>query len=250
MNRRVYCSTFAFIAVLTWTGWAAPITKEKEPPGTPPKKADAVRSANNLKILALGWHNYESAHGTFPGNLMSKAKEPKPLLSWRVAILPYLEEDVLNKQFKLDEPWDSEHNKKLIDKIPIIFQPVRGKAKLGETYYQGFAGINASLPPGTPIRIADVTDGTSNTLMLAEADKAVIWSKPDDIPFDGKLDGTERPGVGGLFGGHFHVAFCDGSVRFMSNKVNTKTLRMLITTSGGEVFDANDIPKSNLFSDE
>lgn len=246
---RGFCVLLVLGCVLGVHSWAAPpLAKERDKPETPPTKAEADASLMNLKIIALGWHNYESAYNTFPNNLRSKGKDKKVLLSWRVALLPYMEEEELFQQFKLDEPWDSEHNKKLIEKIPKIYKPVRGKAAAGETFYQAFAGANASLPED-PISIVTFTDGTSNTLVVAEAEKAVIWTKPDDIPFDGKLDGDARPAVGGMFKGHFHVAFGDGSVRFFSNKINTKTLRYLVTRNGGEVVDHNDLPVSDLFKD-
>jgi hypothetical protein len=82
---------------------------------------------------------------------------------------------------------------------------------------------------------------------VTEGEKAVPRTKPDDIVFDGKLDGKERPKLGGMFKGHFHVCFGDGSVRFISSKIETDTLRALITTDGGEV--TNDIPLSDLFKE-
>ena len=84
-------------------------------------------------------HNYESAHGTLPPAAV-RSTDGTPLLSWRVAILPFIEQDALYKEFKLDEPWDSEHNKKLIAKMPKLYGPARGQAKEGETFYQRFSG--------------------------------------------------------------------------------------------------------------
>ena len=82
--------------------------------------AGRTMSMNNLKQLALAWHIYADPHmGAFPDNI--KSKDGKPLLSWRVAILPYTEQNELYQQFKLDEPWDSEHNKTLIAKMPAYF---------------------------------------------------------------------------------------------------------------------------------
>src|SRR5438874_1410722 len=85
------------------------------PPDNPAPAADRVRGQRNLKVLGLAMHNHLSGHAAFPAD--TAAKDGTPLLSWRVALLPYLEEDALYKQFKLDEPWDGEHNKKLLAKI-------------------------------------------------------------------------------------------------------------------------------------
>jgi prepilin-type processing-associated H-X9-DG protein len=217
-------------------GWgrAAPAPKPKaDPPG--PVTEDQLRTAeNNLKQIALGWHNYEAANGHFPSNEVGKGN--KLLLSWRVQLLPYIEEHNLYKDFKLNEPWDSDHNKKLIDRMPKLFAPVRGKADPGMTFYQSFTGKNAVIKPGQKMTFAGITDGSSNTLMVAEAAKPVIWTKPDDLPFDGK----DVPALGGIFDGKFHVAFCDGSVYRFRKGINAETLRRLIDPADGEVVDRND----------
>jgi hypothetical protein len=147
-------------------------------------------------------------------------------------LLPYIEEDELYKQFKRDEPWDSEHNKKLIDKIPKLFAPIRGKAEKGETFYLSFAGKHGFLKPGG-MQLAAIADGTSNTLMVAEAAKPVVWTKPDDMEFDGKT----VPKLGGMFDGDFHAVFCDGFVRKLPKKLDADVLKAIITVAGGEVVD-------------
>src|SRR5262249_51556565 len=82
--------------------------------------ASRMQNQNNLKEMALAMHNYHDVNGKFPPAAICD-KQGKPLLSWRVAILPYVEQDNLYKQFKLDEPWDSEHNKKLIAQMPKVY---------------------------------------------------------------------------------------------------------------------------------
>ena len=147
-------------------------------------------------------------------------------------LLPYVEQDALYKEFHLDEPWDSEHNKKLLSKMPKVFVNPAAKPSPTETSYQAFAGKGAFFVGMTGLRIADFTDGTSNTLMVAEAAKTVPWSKPVDLPF-----GPDKPlpKLGGVFPGGFNVSLCDGSVRFISDKISTETLKALITRIGGEV---------------
>jgi prepilin-type processing-associated H-X9-DG protein len=187
------------------------------------------KSRNNLKLIGLALHYSHEANSHFPGNITDK--DGKPLLSWRVAILPYVEEEQLYKQFKLDEPWDSEHNKKLIKQMPKLYLPVRGEVKEGHTFYQSFTGKGAFLGGEKPSKLADITDGTSNTLMAVEAGEPVIWTKPEDISFDPK---KELPKLGGLFGGGFNALLCDGSVRTLKKNVDPKTLKALITIAGGE----------------
>jgi hypothetical protein len=194
--------------------------------------ASRARSMNNLKQIVLALHNYHDSKGRFPTAALY-SKDGKPLLSWRVAILPYVEHGELYKEFKLDEPWDSEHNKKLIARMPAVFQ-ARPDLPAGKTTYLGVAGKSAMFPPDPkPLRIQDVTDGTSNTIFIVEAtpDHAVIWTKPEDYNYD---PAKPLAGLRGAEGG-FIAAFVDGSVRFISNTIDPKTLDALFTRNGGEV---------------
>ena len=194
-------------------------------------------SQNNLKQIALAMHSYHDVYRGFPPPALTD-KNKKPLLSWRVAILPFIEQQQLYRQFKLDEPWDSEHNKKLIPVMPSIYADPRGKNKdAGQTYYQVFVGPGSAFEPMNRqgpgnIRITDILDGTSNTLMVVEAGKPVIWTKPDDLPFH---PDKALPKLGGLFPDGFHAALCDGSVRFIRRTVPPATLRLLIIRNDGNV---------------
>jgi Protein of unknown function (DUF1559) len=199
---------------------------------------ERISSVNNLKQLSLAILNFHEAYGQFPFPGLNKNGAPlaqgmiNANLSWRVAILPYIEEQNTYQEFHLDEPWDSEHNKKLIEKMPKIFAPVNGvKADKGHTFYQIFTGSEA-FQAGTTM--LSVTDGLSNTLMIVEAGQGVPWSKPDDLVYDSK---KPLPKLGGLFDGNFNAALCDGSVHYFRKDIPEKVLRALITINGGEAFD-------------
>ncbi|HMF14410.1 MAG TPA: sigma-70 family RNA polymerase sigma factor, partial [Gemmataceae bacterium] len=97
-----------------------------------------LQSRDNLKQIALAMHNWHDTYGTFPAAATYR-KDGKPLLSWRVALLPFLEQDNLYKQFRLDEPWDSAHNKKLLARMPEIYL-VPGQEANNATFYQVFVG--------------------------------------------------------------------------------------------------------------
>jgi hypothetical protein len=187
-------------------------------------------SQENLKQIALAMHNYASAFGYFPADAVYD-KSGKPLLSWRVQILPFLDEGALFKQFHLNEPWDSPHNKKLLDKMPSVYQDPRREKPPPWTYYQGFHGNGAFFEGKKGIRFADLTDGTSNTVMISEAAEPVPWTKPEDLPYDSD---KPLPKLGGLFEGGFHVAMCDGSARFVPATVKPRTLHLVIQRNDGQ----------------
>jgi prepilin-type processing-associated H-X9-DG protein len=193
---------------------------------------------NNLKQIGLAFHNYESAYGKLPTAAICDPKGKK-LLSWRVAILPYIEQDALYRQFKLDEPWDSEHNKKLVAIMPKIYISPRFEhgAKDGKTTYKAFVGGGAMFDWNKASRFVDISDGTSNTLMAVEGGEPVIWTKPDDIEFDAAKDAPNiapaQPGIPGV-----NVLFGDGSVRYIQlATLKPATLKAYITRAGGEVIN-------------
>jgi hypothetical protein len=196
--------------------------------------AGRAQTMNNLKQIALAMYNYHDVAKHFPEPAIRDA-EGKPLLSWRVAILPYLGEEQLYKQFHLNEPWDSAHNKALVEKMPALFRSPASRAAAGMTNYVLPVGNGAlyssSKDKPTP---KDITDGTSNTIMLLGVDdkNAVVWTKPDDLPFDPQ---DPKKGIGNLFPGAFPAAMCDGSVRILRTTIDPTTLKALITRAGGEV---------------
>jgi hypothetical protein len=172
--------------------------------------AARMQSMNNLKQIGLAMHNYESTYGTFPPAAICD-KKGKKLLSWRVAILPYIEQDNVYKLFKLDEPWDSEHNKPLGQIAIKTYVDPRADltGKLNHTHYKVFTGNGAAFDPLLGRKFAQITDGLSNTVMVVAAGEAVPWAKPDDFEFDPKKD---LPDLSKPFG-DLLMLFCDGSVR-------------------------------------
>ncbi|MCE9565906.1 MAG: DUF1559 domain-containing protein [Planctomycetes bacterium] len=196
--------------------------------------AARMQSQNNLKQIAIAVHAYNDANGHLPQDIVDK--NGKPLLSWRVAILPYIEQDALYKQFKLDEPWDSANNKQWSQMtIKTFLSPNAVLASpAGKTNYQGFVGPGTIFEPGKKITFAGITDGLSNTIMVVETADGVDWAKPGGIPFDPKKPLPKLTSVSG--NGFMNVAMGDGSVRTVSLKTITeKTLKAAITRNGGEV---------------
>jgi hypothetical protein len=190
---------------------------------------------NRLHQILIALHQYLDANGRFPAAAIYD-KEKKPLLSWRVQLLPFLGETDLYKQFHLDEPWDSEHNKKLIEKMPKVFDSTADPklAAAGKTTFLAPRGAATMFPDRRGVRLSEVTDGTSNTIFLVDADDAhaVPWTKPEELAFDPK---EPAKGLSTRFGDGFLVGFVDGSVHFLPKKLPKETLRALFTRNGGEV---------------
>jgi hypothetical protein len=196
--------------------------------------ARRLQSSNHLKQIGLAAFNYHDAYGRLPTNI---EKDGKPLLSWRVQILPYIEQQQLYEQFKLDEPWDSPHNIALLDKMPEVYQNPN-LPRSTKTNYLGIVYPNSLLENAKPKSFASVKDGMSNTILVVEAagDKAVPWTKPQDLVIDktNPLDGLRgtRPGI-------FLALLADGSVQVFSYSIDPQALLGMFTFAGGEV-----IPRS------
>jgi hypothetical protein len=213
------------------------------------KAAERTRHVNDLRQIALALVNYADTYGALPGPAIYD-KAGKPLLSWRVALLPFIEEGALYKEFKLDEPWDSEHNKKLLAKMPKVYAPRAGTTKLAHgTFYRVFSGPDTPFDPAAtrrgPLSLctrypAGFPDGTSNTLLVVEASEAVPWTRPDELPYDPK---KAVPKLGGQFPGTFLAAFADASVRVIRSTIDEKTLRLLIDPKDGMPIDWDKVPE-------
>ena len=196
--------------------------------------AARTASLNNLKEIGLAMHNYNAAHGSLPpaGTRGLGAPGPKPLLSWRVALLPYLGEDQLYKQFNQNEPWDGPTNKRLLGQIPKVYRlPGEPPTPDGLTNYQVFVGPRTMFEEGQRVGIGQVPDGTSNTLLVVEAVAGVPWTKPEDLRFNpnGPLPALRDP-----FGRGANVLYADGSCRPLPSGTPEATIKALITRNGGE----------------
>ena len=220
---------------------------------------------NHLKQLALAFHNYASAYAAFPPAAVI-GPDGKPWHSWRVVLLPFLEEVELYNQYDFSQPWDSPKNLAVAEKMPTVFRdPAREGPPDTFADYAAITGEDAIFQPevvtmksaddfpacltaGKKISFASVTDGTSNTILFATLDSArkIPWTKPEDIALDDTFPGIGKPaGIGAIHpveGAHVGlVAFADGSVQTLPDSLNTETLRKLLTRAGGEDVDRSDV---------
>ena len=199
--------------------------------------ARRTQAMNNYRQVVLAMHNYESTHGRLPPQAICD-KQGKPLLSWRVMLLPYIEDGDLYEQFRLDEPWDSEHNLKLVERMPAVYgdPAAPDQAARGLTTVQVLTGKDTPFPvPDRNPHLATISDGLSRTLAIVEAmpDKAVPWTKPDDLEFDPEdpLAGVGNPR---RQAGLFVAAMLDGSVRVLTPDIDPEVFKSLVTPTGGE----------------
>jgi prepilin-type processing-associated H-X9-DG protein len=197
----------------------------------PARRAQCV---NNLKQIQLALLNYERDFGAFPPRV-TRDRVGRPLVSWRVLILPYLEQKELYARFRLDEPWDSPHNVTLIAPIPPVYRCPRLATWIRDlTVYQVLDGPGAFLDDRELTRSAQIKDDRSAILGVVEGPRAVPWTSPEDVPFR-----TDRPfpGWGATHPGGFTAAFADGSVRFLKHTIRDSVLKALATRAGGETID-------------
>jgi beta-lactamase regulating signal transducer with metallopeptidase domain len=239
-------------------------------------EAQRMQSMNNMKQILLAFHNWAATYnGRFPPPVLT-TKDGKPCqpYSWRVAILPYIEQPALYNQYRFDEPWDSEANKKVLNAMPPIFRhPQAKEGSMNSSYFvlrskelkeekvvpagaaggaaSGFGpgdasgpGLAVEAPAGgfatafsakNGMDFAQMFDGLSNTIALVEAQRDIPWTKPEDILYD--PENAELPKFGGYFKEGFCAGLCDGAIKFVDHKIDSTTLKALISPQGGEVIE-------------
>jgi hypothetical protein len=196
--------------------------------------------SNNLKQIGLATHSYHDVYSTFPtAQATSNPWGVKPTqdltsrLSWRVTILPYIEQENVFRQFRIDEPWDSGTNRPLADKLIAQYADLETPAD-PTTRIRVFYDNGAMFDTQRGARMTDVLDGTSNTIMHVEGGDKVTWSRFQEYRYDPK---GPLPPLGKPNKSTFMVVMGDGSVRNLRKNMNETTLRNLITRADGMVVD-------------
>jgi hypothetical protein len=202
--------------------------------------AQQMACATNLKHIALALHTYHDIHNTFPP-LYTVDKDGKPLHSWRVLILPFLEQTALYEKIRHNESWDSEYNKQFHNIVIDIYRcSANPKAqKNGLCCYAVIAG-EVFLPAEkiaqngigmTGTSSEKITDGMSNTLALVEVKEPFCWMNPTvDITLGDLIKGTNENGrIGSFHKDGFNAAFFDGRVNFLSNSISKEILQAIGT---------------------
>lgn len=206
--------------------------------GCQPAKRTVCR--NNLKQIEIALHNYRDAYDCFPPAYVADATG-RPIHSWRVLILPYLDQALLYNQYRFEEPWNGPNNSKLADiPVPVYQCPTDVKARDGKDFWTSYVAVVGphSCWPGTSvIRSADIKDGSSNTLHVAEIrDSGIHWMEPRDLYLGQMAPTINARGGQGISSGHTegaNVSLADGSVRFVGDKLSAEVVRQLIDRDDG-----------------
>lgn len=194
---------------------------------------------NNLKLIGLALHNYHDNHLCFPPAYVL-GPDGKPWHSWRALILPFLDQPDLAKAYRLDEPWNGPNNARLLTRCPAVFHCPSAKhsKSANRTNYVAVVGPETIWPGPVPVSIGDITDGTSNTVLVVEVrDAGIAWLAPDDLTFEeGSAVPSNSPGrtASSPHTGGGQVLMGDGTVRFIKLDINREIWRALLTRAGGE----------------
>ncbi|MEX2118193.1 MAG: DUF1559 domain-containing protein [Pirellulales bacterium] len=196
---------------------------------------------NNLYNLGRALEMYHARYGSFPPAFIADAGG-KPMHSWRVLLLPYLERNELYRRYRFDEPWDGPNNRLLAKEVLDIFScPTDDRARPGDTNYVAVVGPRTMWPAPASAGKDDAADGSHNTLLLVEvASSGIHWMEPRDLDVSALKHGINPAKGKGISSGHeggIMVVFADWHVRFLSDSLDQDVLEALLTRDGNEPID-------------
>jgi prepilin-type processing-associated H-X9-DG protein len=195
---------------------------------------------NKFKMIVLALQSYRDAYGQFPPACIAD-ESGRPMHSWRVLILPFLEHKPLYDAYRFDEPWDGPNNSKLASVMLKIYccpADHYGGSATCETSYVAVVGPSTAWPGTMSTRLGDIKDGAGNTILLVEVHNSGIpWMEPRDLGFQQLPLAINPPSGKGISSGHksgANVGLADGSVIFLPNDTPPETVRAMLTIAGGE----------------
>ena len=202
---------------------------------------------NNVKQILIGLHNYHDAYGSFPPAYIAD-ENGKPKHSWRVLILPFIEQQDLYDLYDFNEPWDGPNNRRLLTELPSVYCcPEQRRKNTSETNYVAVIGPSTAWPGGQSRKLADFADGTGTTLMVVEVvDSGIAWTAPQDLTFEEALKGLQEGGGRAVGAGHrmsgrlyaptggAALGYADGHVKNLWEDVTTEQWKALLQVADGK----------------
>lgn len=197
---------------------------------------------NNLRQISLAMMNYHDVYGTLPPAYLADPNG-KPMHSWRVLILPFMEQKALYDRYNFDEPWDGPNNRQLADMIPPPYRCPSDPAGPGSTTtnYAAITGPGTVFDGEMATTMPSITDGTSNTILVVETTAGINWMEPRDLDISQMaLQVNASPAeISSHHPGGAQVVFVDGHTSFLQQSVTAQVLRALTTKAGGEPIGGN-----------
>jgi hypothetical protein len=199
--------------------------------------ADRAQCRNNLRVLGIAMHSYHDAYGSFPPAYLAD-RNGRPMHSWRVLLLPFMDHRDLYQTYRFDEPWDGPHNQSLASRMPEGFHCPADTDSRSNTSYFVVVGPKTVFPGSKPVRIADIEDGTSNTILLVEAaDSGINWLEPQDMSYVEAVRGINPKSGWGISSRHkergAQVVLADGFATFLADETSVEQLRRLLERDDG-----------------
>ena len=206
------------------------------------ERSHRARCPNNLKQIAIALQLYHDEYGSLPPAYVADASG-KPIHSWRVLLLPFLEQEPLYKQYRFDEPWDGPNNRKLHDRYSGIYtcpEQIRGAPRDAgrDTSYVVVVGPQTAFPGERCVSFGDIRDGTTKTVLVVEIKNSGIhWMEPRDLhvtQMNPRINPPRGQGISSLHKGCAHAAAADGRVTTLSEQLSANEVAGLLTIDGGE----------------
>lgn len=201
---------------------------------------EAARRATcscNFCSIALAFAHYHEVHGEYPPAHVDDVNG-KPMHSWRVLILPYMDHGTLYNSYNFNEAWDGPNNRRLIPLIPNTYKCPSRESVGPVTSYVVVTGRRTMFPDGQHVRMQDIQDGTETTLLAVEIDRPdITWTEPRDLniqTLSTRLNDPIRPSISSRHPGGANAVMVSGKKVFLSDKITPQQLNALLTIDGGE----------------
>jgi hypothetical protein len=196
-----------------------------------PEPAPLAKTMNDMKQIGMAMHNYAGSNGQLPTAASWNKNKDQPLLSWRVMILSFIEEQELYREFHRDEPWDSPHNIRLIPRMPKLYaaRVDNDPTPSFHTHFRVFTGKDTAFDGREGMRLSDFADIDNKTLLVVEANQPVLWTKPDELIYD---PNEPLPPLGFRRPEYFLALLVNGAARRIYHTTPEQDIRAWITRHG------------------